>query len=852
MGGDAEDQLRERTEREKIEDELGKLEAERARRNLAAFVPYAWSVLEPNRELGWNWHLDVMCDELMMVSRGETPNLLVNIPPGTMKTLMCSVIWPAWEWASDPSLIYLSASYALDRSIDSARKLRDVVLSPWYQKHFKVRFRPDQDAKPVWVEERVTTRRGLVRLADIEVGDEVLTHLGRYQPVTAVHVQGELPLLAVETSRGRRVRAAGDHPFLTARGWVKAEDLRPGDVLSSPTAPAGDSGPVTPEEARLLGYLVGDGNTTSRAQAQFSNADADVMADFKHCAETLGFGVSGGADGAVYLTARIDKKWSHNRDGESPLRAWLARHGLLGESAYTKRIPAAVLESGAAAVRNFVGAYWACDGSVSARRLSSGRIGYVSRAVTVSRDLAADLLQALTYLGVGASVRAVSMRIETKKQPGGVYRAFAVNVAPREIGKLAVLPLGRRKRRLAARAGRSYSRGGRGRTSMPAEVDVVVRVTADGRGECRCLTVREDKSFIAGGVAVHNSWFITTAGGAYFATSTNAKGTGWHPDRKIIDDPHSAEQARSDAEREQAIQWYDGTLSSRGVTRGARTVVIMQRLHEKDLTGHILSKGGYRHLCWPMEYEVPLEDVSDPRYRPKDPRDPRTEPGQLLWPQLFPQEKVDALKRDLGPYGASGQLQQRPSPAGGGLFKGDWFVRVKSAPKSGRRVRAWDIAGTAGAGCRTAGVLMVDAGEGESPRYYVEHVALGQWSPSEVDEKMMDVATMDTRGVSVREEQEPGSAGKTVIEQRRRKFAGYDYEGISPTGDKETRALPFRSQCEGKNVALVEGPWNYEYIQELEAFPNGAFKDQVDASAHAFNTLATMPRAPMVRRVVWG
>jgi hypothetical protein len=97
----------------------------------------------------------------------------------------------------------------------------------------------------------------------------------------------------------------------------------------------------------------------------------------------------------------------------------------------------------------------------------------------------------------------------------------------------------------------------------------------------------------------------------------------------------------------------------------------MQRLHENDLSGHLLEQGGWDHICWPMRF-----DASRP-----DPRDPRKASGELLWPALFTEEKVRQLEIDLGPYATAGQMQQRPAPAEGGLFKEAWFPKIDVVPE---------------------------------------------------------------------------------------------------------------------------------------------------------------------------
>lgn len=159
-------------------------------------------------------------------------------------------------------------------------------------------------------------------------------------------------------------------------------------------------------------------------------------------------------------------------------------------------------------------------------------------------------------------------------------------------------------------------------------------------------------------------------GGWRMATSVGGRGTGMHPNYKIIDDPHNVKESESDVERQAALDWYDGTMSSRGVILDASTIVIMQRLHQKDLSGHIMSGENYRnwsHLVIPMEYE-PASSLGKSQIGFKD---PRVAEGELLWPEVFTKGKVKELKVQLGNYRAAGQLQQRPAPAGGGILNRD-------------------------------------------------------------------------------------------------------------------------------------------------------------------------------------
>lgn len=333
--------------------------------------------------------------------------------------------------------------------------------------------------------------------------------------------------------------------------------------------------------------------------------------------------------------------------------------------------------------------------------------------------------------------------------------------------------------------------------------------------------------------------FNTSAGGWRIATSVGGVATGEHPDLITIDDAITAEQATSEPERTAANRWFDRTISTRGVSRDASIVVVGQRLAEDDLPGYLLQRPGWTHVCFPMRYmKTRPKTESDAGYT-ADPRDPRTEEGQLLWPTLFDEQKVKMLEIDLGPYGTAGQLQQQPAPEGGGLFKRDWFKIVDAIPRAvKRRVRGWDCSATENGGDYTVGTKIVETLD---ETYIIADVVRVQEKPAGVDKVMRQTAESDGQDCAQREEQEGGAAGKSVIAARAKLLKGLDYAGVVISGNKITRAKPFRAQCQAGNVALLRGPWNEEYLRELSFFPTGKHDDQVDSSSCAFNALLEEP-----------
>jgi predicted phage terminase large subunit-like protein len=157
--------------------------------------------------------------------------------------------------------------------------------------------------------------------------------------------------------------------------------------------------------------------------------------------------------------------------------------------------------------------------------------------------------------------------------------------------------------------------------------------------------------------------------GYRLATSVGGTATGEGGSRLILDDPHGAQDAQSETMRETALEWFDMVWSTRlNNPKTDAMVTVMQRLHEKDISGHILNDiGGWEHICIPAEWD------GKSRRTVLGPYDPRRTKGELICPERFGAEEITKLKQLLGTYGTSGQLQQDPSPADGGILKTDCF-----------------------------------------------------------------------------------------------------------------------------------------------------------------------------------
>jgi len=312
--------------------------------------------------------------------------------------------------------------------------------------------------------------------------------------------------------------------------------------------------------------------------------------------------------------------------------------------------------------------------------------------------------------------------------------------------------------------------------------------------------------------------------------------TGRRGDRVLWDDPHSVEDAHSEAELEGANRIFRETLPTRlNNPSSSAIVIVMQRLSAKDVSGVIIGEDiGYEHLCLPMEYEGRRKITSIGFV------DPRKEIGELLFPARFPREVVERDKKIMGQYAVAGQFQQRPSPAEGGEFMPDMIEIVDAIPAGMVTwCRGWDLAATEGAGDYTVGARLGKLGDG---RFVVSAVVRKQYGTAKRDALIKATAGSDGMGLVKQSlPQDPGQAGKGQAAALCAMLAGHHVHTSLESGDKVVRARPFASQVNSGNVVMLRGGWNETFREELRLFPNGLHDDQVDASSRAFNELQGPP-----------
>jgi predicted phage terminase large subunit-like protein len=326
-------------------------------------------------------------------------------------------------------------------------------------------------------------------------------------------------------------------------------------------------------------------------------------------------------------------------------------------------------------------------------------------------------------------------------------------------------------------------------------------------------------------------WWLEKGGGLY-ATSTGGPITGFgagamgrfrsgtgspcdaFPGALIIDDPIKPDDAFSDTMRDRINRRFNNTFMSRLNSQDTPIIIIMQRLHENDMTGYLLNGGSgeeWEHLC--------LTAITDE--------------GDSLWPEKLDIGTLRQMEK-ADPYTFAGQYMQTPSPLTGGLFKPGQLQVIEALPIDKIEwVRGWDFASTT-TGDWTAGAKLGRLPDG---RLIIADLVRVRVGPDERDAELLNATKRDGFNCKPCIPQDPGQAGVTQIKYLTRMLAGYSVKSSPESGNKVVRAEPFAAQVNVGNVLMLKADWNDALVSEMRLFPNGTWDDQVDSLSRAFSVL---------------
>ena len=334
----------------------------------------------------------------------------------------------------------------------------------------------------------------------------------------------------------------------------------------------------------------------------------------------------------------------------------------------------------------------------------------------------------------------------------------------------------------------------------------------------------------------------TTNGCVIRATGAGGSITGRRADLFIIDDPIKGRQdADSLTIREHIWSWYRAEVLTR-LNPGCRVILIQTRWHPDDLAGRALQEMEVGGDQWRI--------VNMPAIAEADDDDLGRSIGDPLWPERFPAELLARTRMGVGEREWAALYQQRPRPIEGALFKIARIEVLDTAPNLRGAIvgSGWDFAATKQIGTRDPDwTVRVKLARLPSGLFVVLDVFRDRGGPDQVSNWLLNVSTqdrMDTSSVKISIPEDPGQSSKLQVLAFTRLLAGFNVHSSREDGNKEVRATPVIAQCNGGNLAIVRGPWNRAFLDELASFP-GAKDDQVDALSRAFEIVGLGPR-PMV------
>lgn len=343
--------------------------------------------------------------------------------------------------------------------------------------------------------------------------------------------------------------------------------------------------------------------------------------------------------------------------------------------------------------------------------------------------------------------------------------------------------------------------------------------------------------------------FETTQRGGRFSTSIGGVLTGRGGDWIIIDDPLKPSDAASDVMRGRVNDWYGSTLYSRlDNQKEGRILLIMQRLHQNDLTGFLLeSNNGFELLRLPAVAE------GAESWTLKNGCTIYRQPGDLLHPSREGADEISAIRASIGELVFAGQYQQRPAPATGAIICRDWLHFYNDIPqKFSHIIQSWDTASKTGtdnafSACVTLGIMGKNI-------YVLDCFRKRMKFPELVRTATAHIEQAKSRYPASKYEIliEDASSGTGLIQTLQTAGFGHMVKEIRPEHDKVSRLQGITAYIETGQLLFpsVTGNWWRDFEAELLTFPNTTFKDQCDALAQGTVYAADITSRPTPSFVV--
>jgi len=316
--------------------------------------------------------------------------------------------------------------------------------------------------------------------------------------------------------------------------------------------------------------------------------------------------------------------------------------------------------------------------------------------------------------------------------------------------------------------------------------------------------------------------------GRRIVTSTDAAGTGFGGDIRIVDDPVSAKKADSPLALNASIEWWRGTMATRANDPSTGSVIVVhQRLNARDLTGFLLAEDkDWDHLVLPMRFDPALRKTTSIGFM-----DPRVTPGELLHPARLPEPVVAKLEKSIGKYHTNAQLQQNPEPRGGIIFnRNDWrFWKV--LPELDETVISVDCTFK---DLESSDYVAIQAWGSKGANYYLRRRLKERLNLSGTVAAVRAMHAMFPEAIAVLVEDKAN--GSAVIETISGEIPGV--LAVNPEGGKVARAYAMQPTQEANCIFLPDptiDPDIETYLTEASSFPGSPNDDEVDATTQYIN-----------------
>lgn len=798
--------------------------AELAKRELKEFVRYSFAILEPDSHFIHTWHIDAICEHLTAVLEGEVSNLLITVPPKTGKSMICSVMFPAWAWIDRPWIRWLYTSHNYDLAVRDSLNCRNIIDSAWYQLHWGDRFRLvfDQNEKTRYqnskrgerlidslggggtgegghvivclpYEERIATNKGQIPIGEIverKLSVKVLGSSGTWQEIEKYERNVGREILEIKTLN-RTLLCTMDHPiWVEGRGFIPAKDV----IMSSPIRALKNDFYLSSMRDRI--------QSGAEAREALSNRPllfAQMLWPVRTREKKSGLGRRQEKEALSFLwiyfllqafgyfkVEDVQHKMSGRPKEEESSLADLPRLQLPVSVAYQKEDLFSPM---------------------------SRRLSFMEHDQGWERELEARGLDEELYSGIFEEVEKENSEKRWSSMPQ-MRRRWTLQHSPYQRHQNEPCA---REFDCALQTVPRHLACSRTISGQMAEVEAVQSIRCVGSAlKTYNLKVSPDHDYFANGILTHN-----------------------------CDDPHDVEKAvYSKTIRERDIEAWRQKFSVRllpGAKIRAR-IIVMQRCHPLDLAGHVLSQGDYVHLDLPMEYRPG-------RGKTAWYEDPRKKAGELLCPTLHDAAAVADLKINTGSRGYNAQHMQEPASPEGETIKRSWLMRWRALPaEMDEWLQSWDMTFKQGGSSRVSGQVWAKKG---STKYLIDRINNDMGFSATIQAVRDLSAKWPQARTKIIEE---AANGPAVIDALQKEIPGLiawpprtgrDEDNWAYRVARSSKAARFNSvvpEIEAGNVLLPDPethPWVLDVAEDICGWPNRQFDDDVDSMVQALLRFAS-------------